>query len=198
MAKIYGRVSNLNGENLKNAEILFIDFADNVLNSSYSDGDGYYYLQMERNIFGMIYASYKYPDESLGYWFQNVNTSKPHNIDIVIGNAEFLRFKEKIDRKETSHIKYSFSLISKDSLKSKGVNLSPDLKREDLIIKINGDLFEDFEIVKNKNNENKEYGEYKLDSYTLTLNIDKRNYRGSILSIKYNNKKEAGFIERYI
>ena len=67
MAKIYGQVSNVKGEKLKNAEILFIDFADNLLNSAYSDSDGYYYLQMDRNIYGMIYASYNYPDESLGF-----------------------------------------------------------------------------------------------------------------------------------
>lgn len=198
MAKIYGKVSNLNGEKLKNAEILFIDFADNLLNSAYSDNDGYYYLQMERNIHGMIYASYKYPDESLGFWFQNINTTKAHNIDINIGDVEFLKFKEEIDRENTSNIKYNFSIISKNSLKSKGVNLSPDLKKENLSIKLDGNKFEDFKIKENKNAEKEIYEDHKLDSFKLILNINKRNYRGSILSIKYSNDSESGFIKRYI
>ncbi|NLC66809.1 MAG: hypothetical protein GX752_07765 [Clostridium sp.] len=198
MAKIYGQVSNVKGEKLKNAEILFIDFADNLLNSAYSDSDGYYYLQMDRNIYGMIYASYNYPDESLGFWYQNINTSKPHNIDITIGNVEFLNFKEKIDREDFSTIKYSFSIISKDSLKSEGIKLSPEFKKEYLSIEIDDLEFRDFKILENRKIESQNYDDYEIDNYTLILDIDKRSYRDSVLSIKYNNNEEIGLIKRYI
>lgn len=198
MAKIYGQVSNVKGEKLKNAEILFIDFADNLLNSAYSDSDGYYYLQMDRNIYGMIYASYNYPDESLGFWYQNINTSKPHNIDITIGNMEFLNFKEKIDREDFSTIKYSFSIISKDSLKSEGIKLSPEFKKEYLSIEIDDLEFRDFKILENRKIESQNYDDYEIDNYTLILDIDKRSYRDSVLSIKYNNNEEIGLIKRYI
>ena len=198
MAKIYGQVSNVKGEKLKNAYILFIDFADNLLNSAYSDSDGYYYLQMDRNIYGMIYASYNYPDESLGFWYQNINTSKPHNIDITIGNVEFLNFKEKIDREDFSTIKYSFSIISKDSLKSEGIKLSPEFKKEYLSIEIDDLEFRDFKILENRKIESQNYDDYEIDNYTLILDIDKRSYRDSVLSIKYNNNEEIGLIKRYI
>lgn len=198
MAKIYGQVSNVKGEKLKNAEILFIDFADNLLNSAYSDKDGYYYLQMERNIYGMIYASYNYPDESLGFWYQNINTSEAHNIDITIGSVEFLNFKEKLDREDFSTIKYSFSIISKDSLKSEGIKLSPELKKEYLLIEIDDVKFDDYKVIKDKESRKQNFNDYEIDNYTLVLNIDKKKLRGSILSIKYNNNEEVGFIKRYI
>jgi len=60
MKKIHGKVTDYKGKPLQGAEVLFLDRAQNIIATGYSDNDGYYFLQTEEKTNGSILCTHNY------------------------------------------------------------------------------------------------------------------------------------------
>jgi hypothetical protein len=125
MKKIHGKVTDYKGKPLQGAEVLFLDRAQNIIATGYSDNDGYYFLQTEEMTNGSILCTHNYGVTSLGFSFYNVTSDKARDLDIRLGDIEFLDFKKFLDR-EKQVIRISFRPVSLKALNDKTECISPD------------------------------------------------------------------------
>jgi hypothetical protein len=125
MKKIHGKVTDNHGKPLQGAEVLFLDRAQNIIATGYSDNDGYYFLQTDEKTNGSILCTHNYGVTSLGFSFYNVTTDKARDLDIRVGEIEFLDFKKFLDR-DKQVLRISFRPVSLKALKDKIECISPD------------------------------------------------------------------------
>lgn len=145
MAKIHGKIMDFEGKLLENAEVTFLDRAFNIIATGYSDVDGYYYLQTEEKTNGMVYATALYGKSYLGFWCHNVNSDRYREMDIVVGQIEFLEFKKILDR-ERANADITFKTLSLGALLGEGGSFSPEPEGLELKVMIDGSLREGYSI----------------------------------------------------
>lgn len=145
MAKIHGKIMDFEGKLLENAEVTFLDRTFNIVATGYSDVDGYYYLQTEEKTNGMVYATAQYGKSYLGFWCHNVNSDRYREMDIVVGQIEFLEFTKILDRERT-HADITFKPLSLKALLGQGKSFSPGPEGLDLKVRIDGALQEGYRI----------------------------------------------------
>ncbi len=191
MAKINGKVMNLQGELLENAEVLFVDRSFEVITSGYSNDQGEYYLQVNERTNGMVMATHSYGEKYLGFTFANLNSSVAHHVDITLGNVEFIHFTRVIS-KDTQVFIYQFQLASLEAMKNNNRNISPVYDPKNLIVSLDGQEISDpkFSIEQVLVGDKKQW----IDQYTLFFNGSKKN-RGQVLRIDYIEKSQFGTIK---
>jgi hypothetical protein len=145
MAKIHGKIMDFEGKLLENAEVTFLDRTFNIVATGYSDEDGYYYLQTEEKTNGMVYATAQYGKSYLGFWCHNVNSDRYREMDIVVGQIEFLEFTKLLDR-ERANAGITFKTLSLKALLGEGKRFSPGPDGLDLRVMIDGVLQEGYRI----------------------------------------------------
>jgi len=94
-AKIHGTIKNYSGKPLENAEILYVDRTYSVLGSGYSNADGEYYVQVDGKFRGMLNSTFAYGEKYLAYWFMDLYSDQSHKVEIILGNVEFIFFKQE-------------------------------------------------------------------------------------------------------
>lgn len=188
MKKIHGKVTDHKGKPLQGAEVLFLDRAQNIIATGYSDNDGYYFLQTEEKTNGSILCTQNYGITSLGFSFYNVTSDKARDLDIMLGEIEFLDFKKFLDR-EKQVIRISFRPVSLKALNDKTECISPDRFTTEIEMLLNGkkQKCQELEV-------EKEIKDDKCtDRYNLILELPKGYDPKSenILEIVMNNKKSG-------
>jgi hypothetical protein len=195
MAKIYGKVKDIQGTPLANAEILFIDRGFTLISSGYSDDDGTYYVQVNESINGMLNATCSYGEKYLGAWFVNLNSNVAHKIDLVLGTVEFVFFRREIT-KDSKDFNYSFRLLSLNNLKERRDNLSPEFDSKNFTMTIDGKSVNLFELNKRETIYLEDKGQY-IDEYFLKIQ-NTGNERGKLMELQYTDGQLSGLINTNI
>ncbi|ETA81630.1 carboxypeptidase-like regulatory domain-containing protein [Youngiibacter fragilis] len=188
MKKIHGKVTDYKGKPLQGAEVLFLDRAQNIIATGYSDNDGYYFLQTEEKTNGSILCTHNYGVTSLGFSFYNITSDKARDLDIRLGEIEFLDFKKFLDR-EKQVIRISFRPVSLKAINDKIECISPDRFTTEIELLLNGkkQKCQELEV-------EKEIKDDKCtDRYNLILELPKGYDPKSenILEILMNSKKSG-------
>jgi hypothetical protein len=143
MGKFYGKVTDRKGQPLEGVEILFIDLAQEVLASAYSSQEGDFYIQWDQPAQGMLSATAGKGDQPLGAWFMNLAASRSCQVDLTLGNVEFLKF-QRVRREASGEEILRFQLVQLEKVLGQERELSPALRKENLRILRGGVLVEDF------------------------------------------------------
>jgi len=195
MAKIYGKVKDIQGTPLANAEILFIDRGFTLISSGYSDDDGTYYVQVNESINGMLNATCSYGEKYLGAWFVNLNSNVAHKIDLILGTVEFVFFRREIT-KDSKDFNYSFRLLSLNNLKERRDNLSPEFDSKNFTMTIDGKSVNLFELNKRETIYLEDKGQY-IDEYFLKIQ-NTGDERGKLMELQYTDGQLSGLINTNI
>lgn len=195
MAKIYGKVTDVQGTPLANAEILFIDRGFALISSGYSDEEGAYYVQVNESINGMLNATCSYGEKYLGTWIMNLSTNVAHKIDLILGTIEFVFFRREMV-KDSKDFHYSFRLVALNHLKEKNDNLSPEFDSKNYTVTIDGMRVNGFELCKRETMYLEDKNQ-KVDEYILIIeNTGKE--RGKLLELQYDDGEQRGMIQANI
>lgn len=191
MAKIHGTVRDYIGKPLENAEILYLDRTYSVLGSGYSNADGEYYVQIDGKHRGMINSTSDYGEKFLGYWFMDLYSDTPHKMDIILGNVEFVFFKQE-NVNDSMNFSYSFRLLSLEQLLTKDEQLSPKSDLGSFRIMIGGNERKEVTL-KRRGQVFLEVTKQNMDEYVITF----RNTgveTGKVMEICYENGENRGMI----
>ncbi len=194
MAKINGKVMNMQGELLENAEVLFVDRSFEVITSGYSNDQGEYYLQVNERTNGMVMGTYSYGEKYLGFTFANINSSVAHHVDITLGNVEFIHFTRVIN-KDSTLFTYQFQLASLEAMKINKHHISPAFDPGYLKVTLENEELTSVDIRR----EQVLVGERNqwIDQYTLSFKGSKKN-RGQVLRVVYNENGAYGIIKTFL
>lgn len=143
MGKFYGKVTDRKGQPLEGVEILFIDLGQEVLASAYSSPEGDFYIQWDQPAQGMLSATAGKGEQPLGAWFMNLSSHRSSQVNLTLGNVEFLKF-QRIRREATGEEVLRFQLVQLEKVLGGAPELSPPLMKENLRILRGGTAVEGF------------------------------------------------------
>lgn len=138
MKKLFGTVTNENNEFLDATEVALMNEKFEVIYSTKTNEFGKFSMDVEEKIYAFLFIVKDYAINYLEYWGQNFDLSKDIQIDVKIGKIEVYAlncFRIKCPIKTLSIYFRPMSLLK---YLNKETDIAPELKAENIFVKING------------------------------------------------------------
>lgn len=187
MVKLFGKVTDYHGNPLSNVDVLIKDKNFQDIYKAITDEDGYYEIEVKKDIYYAIAIVRDYSVKYLEYWAWNVPMIKDQEINAKINGLEIYAINVFVVQGAYEALMIYFRSMSlqrhkninlRDSINSNSIiNISPDLSKEDIKVEIENREVNLLEInrVKEYIGQNKYMYSY-LIQVELPKNIDRKTY----------------------